>query len=186
MRITAHVKNARMAPRKMRLLRKALVGLPVREARAQLQWQPGKGAGIILGALNSAVANATHNLELREENLRLADLTIDKGVVYKRFRPVSRGMAHAYVKRASHVTVVLGEIAPQRRARRRAKSAIDTVTVEALQKEAAVQKVPGQPEGPKQAAFPPGGRSAAEEAYQRTKMLQQGGDRKKTHRRKSV
>ncbi|MBI4022360.1 MAG: 50S ribosomal protein L22 [Candidatus Andersenbacteria bacterium] len=185
MHVSAHLKNARMSPRKLRLWRQAVIGLPVREARAQLQWQPSKGAGIILGVLNSAVANATHNLEMAEDNLRLADLTINAGLTFKRFRPVSKGMAHAYVKRTSHLTVVLVEITPQAHARTRKAADIATVTVEALAADVQPQQIDAG-RARKNVPAPPGGRSATEEAYQKVKMMQQGGDKKKTHRRKSV
>lgn len=186
MKISAHLKNARMTPRKLRLWRKVVVGLPVAAARAQLQWQPGKGARIILDVLNSAAANAVHNLELTENNLRVLDVRVNEGLTFKRFRPVSRGMAHAYVKRTSHVTVALSEITPQARARARAAAEIDTVAVDELPKEREPERITDRAELATGGVTPPGGPSATEEAYQRTKMLQQGGDRKKTHRRKSM
>ena len=139
--VRAQLKNARMSPRKVRLVRSALVGLPVKEARSQLVWQRSKAADMVLSVLNSAVANATHNFEFTEDNLKVKDIIASDGIVFKRFRPASRGSAHPLFNGTSHITVVVDEIIASAEAPKARKTEIDTVTVEELaQREAAVEK----------------------------------------------
>ena len=107
----------------------------------------------------------------------MARLVIDEGVVAKRFRPVSRGVAHSYVKRASHVTVVLDEIQTQKRAAAKQVTEIDTVTVEDLVASGDSASAQGKSTGELEGDL---------RTNQKKKMQQQGGDKKKTHRRKSM
>ena len=72
-----------------------------------LRFMPKKAAGIIYKALHSAMSNATNNFGLDKDALVISKITIDKGPSLKRFRPRSRGMASALLKRTSHVTVVV-------------------------------------------------------------------------------
>ena len=184
MEVTAQLVNARMTPRKMRSLREVIVGLPVTEARAQLAFQNSKAAVMIGKLLGSAVANARHNHEIEEGNLRVAELKVDEVMRLKRWRPVSRGTAHAFVKRASRLTVVLVELQTKRRVKKTAKKKadIDTFTVEDLaRRERAKETLANEPVSAK---TPRPSKTA--QAFQKMKMLQQGGDKKKTYRRKSI
>lgn len=187
MEVKAQLKNARIAPRKVRWLRDSVLTLPVGEARAQLKWQTGKAAKLLLAVLNSAVANAKHNFDAAEDNLKVSRLEINGGAVFKRWRPASKGMAHPYVKRTAHILIGVDEIKAQRKKRQKRKAEIDTVSVEDLAKSEpkADAETGNQDEAPT-------GRAAmaqpdeAMKAYQKKKIQQQGGDRKKTHRRKSA
>jgi len=183
MEVTARLVNARMTPRKVRSLREIIVGLPVTEARAQLAFQNSKAAVIIGKVLGSAVANARHNHEIEESNLRVAELKVDEGMRLKRWRPVSRGTAHAFVKRASHLTVVLEELqATKRKVKKTTKADIDTFTVEDLARRERVEGALADESVATKTPRP----SKTAQAFQKMKMLQQGGDKKKTHRRKSI
>lgn len=186
MEVKAYLKGARMSPHKLRLVRRTVVGLPVAEARAQLTWQVGKAAHLVLGVLNSAVANAKQNFAAEEKNLKVRDVVIGAGLTFKRFRPVSRGMAHAYVRRTANLTVVVSGETAAGEVREPVGANITTLTADEYVRAAPALelKESGQP-APRGIKNPPGGRSATEEAYQLTKMQQQGGDRQKTHRRKS-
>lgn len=185
MEVKAHMSNARMTPRKVRSLREVVLGLPVREARAQLDWQGGKAAEVVSKVLGSAVANAQHNHEIEEDNLQVAELKVDEGMRFKRWRPASRGIAHAFVRRACHVTVVLEEIeaSGEKKKKSAAKQAdIDTLTVDELARRERASELTDS-------ASSNSGRSAVpmtSDAFQKTKMQQQGGEKKKTHRRKSI
>ena len=190
--IHAQLKNARMAPRKVRLVRSAVIGLPVREARAQLTWQQSKAADLVLRVLNSAVANARHNFEFAEDNLKVADVIASDGIVFKRFQPASRGAAHPFVKRTSHITVVVSEIVAAKGAPQARKSEIDTVTIEELAKREDAEKNERLPAGGEEAgeaqvagneAGPKGGEG---EAYGKMKMQQRGSGARKAYRRKSI
>ncbi len=172
-----------MSPRKVRRLSRVLVGSPAREARAQLTWQKGKAAGVVGKLLDSAVANARNNFELEENNLRVADIKVNEGMRFKRWRPRSRGMAHPYVKRTSHITVVLSELGTDDTAERRSgkRPDIQTLSVDELADRGGV--------GGEEKKAPAGGKLSPPKkisAFQKVKMGQQGGNKKKTHRRKSV
>jgi large subunit ribosomal protein L22 len=132
MEVRARHKNARMSARKLRVLRGAVRGLPVLEAEAQLQYLPGEAAQIILKVLRSAIANAQHNFEIAKETLKVADIIIDGAFTMKRHRPVSKGMAHAILKRSAHVTVVVEDTGTAGAARPGKKSEIKTVSLEEL------------------------------------------------------
>lgn len=182
MEIAAQLSNARMTPRKVRSLRSVIVGLPVSEARAQLDWQGGKAAGVVGKVLGSAVANAQHNHEIKEDNLRVVDLKVGEGMRFKRWRPASRGLAHAFVKRTSHVTVVLDELEPSGKSKKRGakKADIETLTVDELARREKASD-DGAGAGQRQAASTKTG-----DVFQKIKMQQQGGDKKETYRRKSI
>lgn len=107
MNVKAHHYNARMSPRKLRLLRPVVVGLPVKQAQAQLAYLPGKAPYLINRVLRSAVANAKHNHDLAEDSLRVGELIVGEATTLKRYRPVSKGQAHPIKKYTAHLTVVV-------------------------------------------------------------------------------
>lgn len=189
MEVRAHHRHARMSPRKVRLLRPIVRGLSVADADAQLTFMPGKAAKLVLQVLRSAVANAEHNHAATRTNLKIADLVVNEGLVMKRIRPVSRGMAHAILKRTSHITVVVEETGATKRKKVQRKAAqIETITAAELIKEAPPAEAVTEPTptvtDDTAVSAPP--RNKEMEAYNIKKMQQQGGDPKKSHRRKSM
>jgi large subunit ribosomal protein L22 len=107
MEVRAVEKYIRISPKKARLVADVVRGEKAVNALAMLRFMPKKAAKIIYKALDSAVANATNNAGLNRDDLVISKITIDKGPSLKRFRPRSRGMASALLKRTSHVTVVV-------------------------------------------------------------------------------
>jgi large subunit ribosomal protein L22 len=107
MEVQAVEKYIRISPKKARLVADVVRGENAVSALATLRFMPVKSAGIIYKALHSAMANATNNFGLDKNALVISKITIDKGPSLKRFRPRSRGMASALLKRTSHVTVVV-------------------------------------------------------------------------------
>ena len=55
--------------------------------------------------LDSAIANATNNLNLDPASLVISQAYIDEGPTMKRFRPRAQGRAYRIRKRTSHITV---------------------------------------------------------------------------------
>jgi len=55
----------------------------------------------------SAVANAKNNFNLDESSLAFQEINITKGIVFKRYRPVSRGRAHSIKRQTSNIKIVL-------------------------------------------------------------------------------
>ncbi len=109
MKASATAKYIRVAPRKLLNLVGAIKNLRPTEALAKLEYTEKSGAKHLYKVIASAISNA--------KNLQIADatgLTFEKievlpGSAMKRFRAVSRGMAHTYKKRMSHIRVVLTE-----------------------------------------------------------------------------
>lgn len=105
---------ARISARKVRPLADMIRGMFVDEALAVLQYQPERGARFLEKVLRSALGNAQDPDQnpgqmVRPENLVVADARVDGGPMFKRIRPVSRGMAYQIKKRTSHISVLLEE-----------------------------------------------------------------------------
>lgn len=64
---------------------------------------------LLLKTLNSAVANAETQGELRRENLIVAEVRVDAGPVFKRAKPKNKGGRHPIMKRTSHFEVGVRE-----------------------------------------------------------------------------
>ena len=102
-------KFIRTSPRKLRLVADAVRHLTPVEALKQLKFVGKRAAEPLYQAIRQAVSNAKNNAGSKEEALRFKTLEINEGATYKRFRAVSRGMAHKIMKRSSHIRVVLEE-----------------------------------------------------------------------------
>src|SRR5579872_4287010 len=112
-----------MAPRKVRSVIDLVRGKPIDEAVAILQYLPNAGAEHVLKVLNSAVANAEHNLELNRNDLRVQECFVDGGPAGHgriRVQPRARGQRYLIRKRMSHITVVVGELPPSMKRKRTA------------------------------------------------------------------
>jgi len=110
MEVKAVEKYIRISPKKARLVADVVRGDNAVSALTSLKFIPKKAAQIIYKALASAVANAENNYNLDKSKLVISKITIDKGPSLKRFRPRSKGMASALLKRTSHITVVVSDL----------------------------------------------------------------------------
>ena len=110
--ITAYQKFIRITPQKLRLIADMIRPLKVEDAMIQLKFSSRRGAKTVLKVLTQAKANAI-NIGLRTETLKINSIQIEEGATYKRWNPVSRGRAHAILKRTSHIKIILeGSDAP--------------------------------------------------------------------------
>jgi len=106
-----------MAPRKVRLLADLIKGQTVAEAIIQLEQNKREAARPVLKLLQSAIANARHNHELKEEGLMIKNITVDGGPILYRSMPRAMGRATPIRKRTSHIVLVLeGEAAVDKKA----------------------------------------------------------------------
>lgn len=103
-------KYVRISPRKARLAAGLIRGLTVQQASLQLTYSQLKGGRLLKKTLDSAVANAETQLDVRRENLKVAEVRIDEGPSFKRAKPKNRGGRHPILKRTSHFTIVVSEI----------------------------------------------------------------------------
>jgi len=107
MLITAEQTNSRQTPTRLRLVAKAVKTLTPQVAMDQLKFMDLKAAKVMLQVFKQAVANAVNNLGLSAAGLVTKEIIVNEGPRYKRYQPVSRGRAHAILKRTSHIRVVL-------------------------------------------------------------------------------
>jgi large subunit ribosomal protein L22 len=107
MRVSATAKYLRRSTRKTRLVTQAIVGRPVEEAAAILQFMPQGAARDVAKVLKSATANAENNHDLPADELFVAEATANEGPTIKRWRPRAQGRAFPINKPMTHVTVVV-------------------------------------------------------------------------------
>ncbi len=107
MSVIAIAKSVRISPRKVSVVASLVRGRSVSDALVILSHTPRSSATPVLKTIKSAAANADHNHNYRPDSLRIVEISVTPGPRSKRFRPVSRGMAHPYQKRTSHIRVVV-------------------------------------------------------------------------------
>ncbi len=99
-------KYIRVSPRKLRqvvFMAKSLKPTQAVEALPHI----GKRSGlIVIKALKTAIANATAK-GVNPEELVLKEIQVGEAPRLKRYRPGSRGAAKPYVRRTSHLRIVL-------------------------------------------------------------------------------
>ena len=103
----AVARHIRMSPYKVRRALALIRGKSVNEAAAILDYATIVSAEPVKKVLLSAAANAEHNFGMDRGDLVVAEAFADQGPTLKRMNPVSKGRAHAILKRTSHITVIL-------------------------------------------------------------------------------
>ena len=110
MEARAHLRYARISPRKVKIVMDVIRNKPVDEALALMQYTPKAACEPLIKLVKSAKANAEHNHNMDAENLYVAECFVCPGPTLKRVRPRAQGRAYRILKRTSHMTVVLKEI----------------------------------------------------------------------------
>ncbi|OGG15983.1 50S ribosomal protein L22 [Candidatus Gottesmanbacteria bacterium RIFCSPHIGHO2_02_FULL_39_14] len=109
MEAVSQIKYLRISPKKIKQLGRLTVGLSPQNALDRLEHLSGKAPKLLSKAISSAKSNAVNNLKLNLQNLVIRQVSIGKGPFFKRWQPVSRGMAHSIKKRTAHITIKVGE-----------------------------------------------------------------------------
>ena len=78
-------------------------------ALAMLKFTPKKGADLVLKVLESAIANAEHNLGADIDQLKVERIEVDVARVRKGFAARAKGRGNRIVKRNSHITVQVSD-----------------------------------------------------------------------------
>ena len=107
MEAKAIARYVRVSPRKARLVVDTIRGKSASEASTLLRFTPKGAAEAVSKVLDSAVANAEHNLKVKPETLYVSAAFVDEGPTLKRIRPRAQGRAFRIRKRTSHITVVV-------------------------------------------------------------------------------
>ena len=109
MEVVAKLKGARMSAQKARLVADQIRGKSVESALEILQFSTKKGADIIKKVLESAIANAEHNVGADVDELKVSTIFVDEGMTMKRIKPRAKGRADRIFKRSCHITVKVAE-----------------------------------------------------------------------------
>ena len=117
----AFLKNYRQSPRKVRLVAELIKGKRIADAVLVLDTLPKRASLPIKKLLSSAISNAKVK-GMKEENLLVENVTVNKGIVLKRIMPRARGSASRINKRTSHVMLTLQEKTFENKAKKEKKA----------------------------------------------------------------
>ncbi len=109
MEARAHLRYARISPRKVSVVLDLIRNQPVDKAMAILQYTKKAACEPLLKLVKSAAANAENNHHMDKNALYVAECFVTPGPTLKRIMPRAQGRAFRILKRTSHVTVVLKE-----------------------------------------------------------------------------
>lgn len=117
MTTTAKLRYLRMSPRKVRLVVDMVRGQRVDVALEQLAFSSKAAARPVAKLLQSAVANAEHNHEMKPETLTIAGAYVDGGPILYRSTPRAMGRSAPIRKRTAHITLTLSGEAAEKKAK---------------------------------------------------------------------
>ena len=107
MRPHATASFVRMSPSKVARVLDGIRGKKYKDALAILELAPYSSAKEVKEVMNSAAANAEHNLGMNREDLFVAECYANGGAMLKRMMPRAKGRGVRILKRTTHITVVL-------------------------------------------------------------------------------
>jgi len=108
METQAIVRGVRLSVDKGRLVADLIRGKKVDQARDILKFTPKKAAGIVLKALDSAIANAEHNDGADIDELKVKSIFVEQGATLKRFSARAKGRGNRISKPTCHIYVTVG------------------------------------------------------------------------------
>ena len=96
-----------MSPRKVGVVASLVRGRSVNDALTILSHTPRRSAVLVRKVIESAKANADHNHNYKPDSLKIVSITVSPGARLKRFRPAAQGRALPFMRRTSHIHVVV-------------------------------------------------------------------------------
>ena len=105
----AVARTLRVSPQKLNLVAESIRGLAVEDAMNQLTFSKRRIAVDVRKVVQSAVANAENNHDLDVDRLFVAEATVGRALVMKRWRARARGRVARIQKPFSNLTVVVRE-----------------------------------------------------------------------------
>lgn len=105
----AKARQIRVSPRKLDIVAGIIRGKNVNSALAELTFSKRRIAGDVKKLLQSAIANAENNHQLDVDQLYVAEASVGKGLVMKRWQPRARGRVGRIHKPFSELTLVVRE-----------------------------------------------------------------------------
>eukprot|EP00947_MAST-08B_sp_MAST-8B-sp1_P006284 g6284.t1 len=109
-RVQARKKDIRGSPQKLNQLAKLIRGLPVPEAKAQMQFSKRRPSKTFWHLITNAANNADIQHGIAEDQLRVRECYVNKGAFMKRVEFKARGRVGIKHKPFSHITVVVEEM----------------------------------------------------------------------------
>jgi large subunit ribosomal protein L22 len=109
MNTNAKLWGVRLSAQKGRLVADQIRGKSVEHALNILQFSPKKAGVIIRKVLESAIANAEHNVGADIDELKVTQICVEKGPVLKRFTARAKGRGNQIVKPTCHIFVTVGD-----------------------------------------------------------------------------
>ena len=109
MEARAHLKYARISPRKVKIVLDLIRGKNADMAMAILKNTNKSASEYLVKLLGSAIANAVNNFEMDETKLFVSECFVCPGPTLKRIMPRAKGSADRILKRTSHVTLAVKE-----------------------------------------------------------------------------
>lgn len=103
-------KMLRGSPQKLNLVAMTIRGKKVEDALTSLAFSKRKAAEDVKKVLQSAVANAENNHGLDVDSLVVAEASVGKSLVMRRFRPRARGRTGKILKPFSRISIVVREV----------------------------------------------------------------------------
>ena len=107
--INAFARNVPMSAQKVRLVIDLVRGKDVQEALEILRYVTNRAAHPVAKVVASAMANAEENFGISRDDLYIHTIYADEGRTRKWRRFGARGRFKPWLRRSSHITVVLRE-----------------------------------------------------------------------------
>lgn len=107
--IRAHARYVSISAQKARLVVNLVRGKDVQEAMEMLRYVPNGAAHPINKLIRSAMANAEENFGISRDDLFIHKIFADEGPTRKWRRFGARGRFKPWLRRSSHITVILRE-----------------------------------------------------------------------------
>jgi len=107
--INAYARNIPISAQKVRLVTDLVRGKDVQEALELLRYVTNRAATPVSKVVRSAMANAEENFGISRDDLYIHNIFADEGRTRKWRRFGARGRFKPWLRRSSHITVVLRE-----------------------------------------------------------------------------
>ena|SRR3989304_10364339 len=107
METIAKHKNARSSAQKVRLIADQIRGLPATRALDILNYSTKKAAVLVKKVLDSAIANAEHNVGMDIDELKVSRIFVDEASRLKRMHARAKGRGCKILKRTCHISVTV-------------------------------------------------------------------------------
>lgn len=105
--VKASAKYLRVSTFKLRKVADHIRYKNAQEAMNELKIMHQKSAGILFKLVKSCVANAVHNFQMNESELKIQKLIVNEGTKIKRSRSRAKGRVFPILKPTSHVEITL-------------------------------------------------------------------------------